>query len=87
MDSLDPVDVGEQMVKLALECLAPLSYHPVIRETIINIDVAVFVKLFKELDFRKKILKKKNSQKKILQKKFSSSVLKPNLLKKVCKKV
>ena len=53
MDSLDPVDVGEQMVKLALECLAPLSYHPVIRETIINIDVAVFVILFKESDLRK----------------------------------
>ena len=68
MDSLDPVDVGEQMVKLALECLAPLSYHPVIRETIINIDVAVFVKLFKELDFRKKNPQKKNSQKKFFQK-------------------
>ena len=47
MDSLEPIDVGEEMVKLSLECLAPLSYHPVIRQTIISIDVAVFVKLLK----------------------------------------
>ena len=47
MDSLEPIDVGEEMVKIALECLAPLSYHPVIRQTIISIDVAIFVKLLK----------------------------------------
>ena len=42
------IEVGADLVTKSLEVLAILAYHPVVRENMINIDLGIFVKLFKK---------------------------------------
>ena len=66
---LDPAEVGEDMVNKALEVLAILSYHPVVREALIAHDVIVFVRLFK-----KYVMSRNGANRDLLLEIFSSIV-------------
>ena len=66
---LDPAEVGEDMVNKALEVLAILSYHPVVREALIAHDVLVFVRLFK-----KYVMSRNGANRDLLLEIFSSIV-------------